>query len=416
MFITDAPTDKFNQILVTITKITLIAPGGSQQVVSTKTTTIDLRKITNFSQFLAQNGVTSGTYSQIQLDVSSIVLNQLDSNGNIIDTQSVTVPSGKIDINPQQTVTISSGGQQTVEMDFDAADSFKLVTTGNGKVIFRPVIFVHELSEHEAEPGKIVKEHGAITNPDLQAGTFKLCSIDHEDANECLNVAFDKTTAMYDSSLATISSDGLVGNTEVTVFGHLVKDSTGSHIQASILVLGPKGTLSLAGGLVSTAPDSNGLMTVNVKVGESIPAGDTSVQLAKTIQIFSRATGKMLTQSDLTAGTPVMIIGQYDSTKKIFSAIAVSVDNDTAQVSGTVAAVKKISGSSSTTLTISTSTGDKCVQVGQGTRIALNHDKSDDVVSLGTASGITVGQTVSANGAEASDKCLTANSLVSSGS
>lgn len=416
MFITDAATDKFNQILVTITKITLIAPDGTQQVVSTKTTTVDLSKITDFSQFLAQNGITAGTYSKIQLDVSNIVLNEVDSNGNIIDTQSVTLPSGKIDINPQQTISVASGGQQTVEMDFDANDSFKLTTTGNGKVIFRPVIFVHELSEQESEPGRLVKEHGDITSPDLQTNTFKLCSLDHQEMNECLNVAFDSSTAMYDSKLATITPDGLVENTEVTVFGHLVKDSNGTHIQASILVLGPNGTLSSAGGLVSTAPDSNGQMTVTVKAGESVPAGDMTVQLAGSVQIFSRATGKSLTESNLTAGTPVLLVGQYDSSTKVFTAIAVSVADHTTEVEGTVTSITPAQGSQPMTLTVSTSTGNQCVQVSQNTRIALNHDQSDDVVSLGSASGIKVGQTISAKGVEASDKCLSADNVVMSGS
>ena len=416
LFITDAENDKFNQILVTITDITLIAPDGTNQLVSTTSTTIDLRKMTDFFQFLAQNGVNSGNYSKIRLTVGKIVLNQVDSNGNIIATQTVTPPSGKIDIIPSKEISLSDGGQQSLVMDFDANHSFKLVTTGNGKIVFRPVIFLHQLGDHESMPGRMARLHGAITSPDLMNFSFKLCSMDHERPDECLTVEFDDTTLMYDPNLAPITPNDLVENTEIEVFGHLEKDGMETHIRASILVLGPDGTLSYARGQVSTAPDAQNLMSVNVKSGQTIPAGDTSVQLVDPVKIFSRSTGKLLTMTDLTAGTPVMVIGQYDANSSLFTAIAVSVADQRDEVTGTVTAVKLSTDGQTKTLTINTPSGDQCVTVNQATRIAIDDGSEDDQVTLGTATNINVGQKISVRGALGADQCITAASVVTSGS
>ena len=415
LFITDAENDKYNQILVTITGITLIAPDGTSQQVSTTTTTIDLRKMTDFFQFLSQNGVNPGNYSKIRLTVTEIVLNQVDTNGNIIATQTVTPPSGRIDIIPPNEISISDGTQQSLVMDFDANHSFKVVTTGNGKIVFRPVIFLHQLGDHESLPGRMAKVHGAITSPDLMNFSFKLCSMDHERPDECLNVDFDDTTAMYDPNLAPITPNDLVENSQIEVFGHLEKDGMDTHIRASILVLGPDGTLSFASGLVSAAPDAQNRMSVNVKSGQSVPAGDTSVQLVDPVKIFSRSTGKLLTMTDLTAGTPVMVIGQYDASSSLFTAIAVSVADQRDNVTGTVTAVKLSTDGQTTTLTINTSSGDQCVTVNQATRIALNDGSEDDQVKLGTATNISVGQTISVRGALGANQCITAASVVTSG-
>lgn len=416
VFLTDAATDSFNQILVTITGVTLIGADGSEHVISSNTTTVDLMNLTDFSQFLAQSNIAAGSYEKIRLDVSGIVLNQVDENGNIVNSQTVTVPSGKIDLNPRQTIDVADGGELTVEMDFDAHDSFKLAQTGSGKVIFRPVVFVHVVGDGETQPGRLVREHGTITNLNIDAGTLSLCGVGDDDGGECLDVVLDDQTTLFDPGLAAIIPNDLVENAEATVFGHVVKDDNGTHIQALVLVTGPASTLVDAHGDVVTAPDSNGLMSINVGSGEDVPAGETSVQLASNVQVVSRSTGDPLQTSDLTVGTSVMVIGQFDSGTSTFTAIAVSVDDHTDAVQGTVTAINPDAGSTDAmTLTLDTSGGGTaCVHINAATHIAMHHDGDDDVVDSGMPNDISVGSTLAAQG-QTVDNCLDADRVVTGG-
>lgn len=415
LFVTDAATDRFNQILVTITGITLIGQDGTpRQVISTGTTTVDLRNLTDFSQFLASNGVTAGTYSTIRLEVSDIVLNQVDDNGNLVDTRTVKLPSGKIDIN-LRAISIADGDEQTIQIDFDAGNSFKITQTGNGKLIFRPVIFVHLIGENETGPGRLVRERGAITMLNLDAGTFSLCREDTQSTDDCLDVSFDNQTTIYDSNLTQLTAGDLVENTGVTVFGHLTRDANGTRIAAITLVMGPEGTLLTARGQVLDPPDTNGSMNIDVPAGEVVPAGETRVQLVPGAQIVSRATGEMLTTADLPAGTQVMVIGQFDTDAGSFTAIDVSVADHNDVVAGTVTAVNTVAGTGSTTLTVSTAGGNQCVHVSQEAHIAINRNGLDDAVDDGVATDVTAGQTVSAKGDMGNDLCLEADNVIANG-
>ena len=85
-------------------------------------------------------------------------------------------------------------------------------------------------------------------------------------------------------------------------------------------------------------------------------------------------------------------------------------------MTGTVSAVKLSTDGQTTTVTINTSSGDQCVTVNQETRIAIDDGNEDDQVTLGMAANISVGQTISVRGAMGADQCITAASVVTSGS
>lgn len=422
LFVTDAETDRFNEILVTIDKITLLgSDSASSQVIFSGSQTVDLRKLTDFSAFLAKNSVDAGNYSKIRLEISDIVLNQVDDNGNIIDTQSVKLPSGKIDLNPQQTITLAGGDQQTIEIDFDAKHSFKMAQTGSGKVIFRPVVFVHLKSTGAADqPGRLAKQHGDITALDLVDNTFKLCHLSSESTDDqqteqgddCLVVDFSDQTQIYDDQLAALTTDGLVENSEVTVLGYISGTESSAHIDAKAMVMGPAGTITSTRGTVATAPDDTGAMTITVAPGQDVPSGDTSVQLQDTAQIFSRATGDVLANADLVANTGVVVIGQFDTDTSTLNAIVVSVADATDEVTGSVSTVDTLDAG----LTLTVDPGDgsaQCVNVDADTHIALqNTTAEDDTVDLVDMSNITVGSSITAEGSTGSDGCLNADNVV----
>ncbi|HKI74549.1 MAG TPA: DUF4382 domain-containing protein [Pseudomonadales bacterium] len=424
MFVTDAETDKFNQIMVTITKITLLgSDSASSQVIFQGTQTVDLRKLTDFSAFLAKSSVSAGNYSKIRLAISKIVLNQVDDNGNLVDTQSVTLPSGHIDLNPRQTISLASGDQQTIEIDFDARNSFKMAQTGSGKVVFRPVVFVHlKNGSSSTQPGRLVRQHGTITSLDLVGDTFKLCHLssvsthdqETEQGDDCLNVSFSDQTLIYDQSLGAMTTDGLVENSEVTVLGYLNGEDSGSHIDARAMVMGPSGTITSTRGSVVSTPDANGTWTLAVTPGQDVPSGNTTVQLADTAQIFSRSSGDVLASADLVANTPVVVIGQFDSGSSTINAIVVSVADANDEVTGTVSTVDTLA--SGVTLTVDPGDGSgQCVSVDSSTHIAVQGTSDDDHVDLIGPTDINVGADITAQGTTGSDGCLNADNVVIDG-
>lgn len=146
--VTDAPPkEEVTSVMVTVASVEIHGSGGEalqptqspQPALSSGwkamelsgATTFDLLQIKGLEEVLATADLAAGSYSQIRLDVTKIEVS-LDGG----EPQEVKLPSGKLKFN--QPFDVVAGKTTVLLFDFDAARSVNV--TGNGKIIFKPVI------------------------------------------------------------------------------------------------------------------------------------------------------------------------------------------------------------------------------------------------------------------------------------
>jgi hypothetical protein len=136
VFLTDAPSDDFDEILVTITAVELLGADGPI-VIFRGRETVDLKELEDFSDlFVYAEKVPVGRYSKIRMRVERVVLVKDD------DETDVDPPAdGHIDLVPKGPFEIREGVHLVIEIDMDAKKSIHI--SGNGKKYnFRPVVFM----------------------------------------------------------------------------------------------------------------------------------------------------------------------------------------------------------------------------------------------------------------------------------
>ncbi len=238
VFLTDAPSDDFDEINVTITKIELIGSGG-RIVVFEGSETVDLKDLENFSDlFVFAEEVPTGHYHKIRLTVNEVEL--VREEGGVMESVLAKLPGhGKIDLLARGGFVIEEGEALMIELDIDARRSIHVHPTGKGDYRFRPVVFVTVLAD--ATPSKLARVHGVITGIDDAAGSFELCSTvfmaakpaptgvskpvnkGTGDVHRCVVVHTDDATSVFDDQGDPAVFADLVADDEVTVVGHYAR-------------------------------------------------------------------------------------------------------------------------------------------------------------------------------------------------
>jgi hypothetical protein len=137
--VTDAPPDeKITGIEVYVSNIAVHKPGSDDNDENSWIATMlsdisnfDLLKIQGQEQLMANAELTTGSYSQIRIVIAEVLVSF--ENG---DMESAVLPGGELKL--VQSFEIIAGDTTTLLLDFDAAQSVNV--TGEGKVIFKPVI------------------------------------------------------------------------------------------------------------------------------------------------------------------------------------------------------------------------------------------------------------------------------------
>jgi hypothetical protein len=158
--VTDAPPNQdVTSVMVTVTSVEIHQAGGNQQDESgwllmklSGASTFDLLQVKGLEQVLATGDLAAATYTQIRMQVSKVQVTFKSGN-----TSDATVPSGKLKF--VQSFDVAAGKPTVLLFDFDAEHSINI--TGNGSVMFKPVIKL-----------TVTKTPGAIeiTTPSLPNG------------------------------------------------------------------------------------------------------------------------------------------------------------------------------------------------------------------------------------------------------
>jgi hypothetical protein len=211
VMITDGPTDKFEQILVTLERMLLLGGNGGQQVVyDGPAITFDLLALRDRADFAFAGEIIADDYSKIRLEVSEIELVDIISPTAPVVVTPVDLPAnGKIDLNPRGPFTIAAGQTTVVELDMDANRSFQVVELGNGLGYrLRPVFFVNVFRNDNLLPNKLVRVFGTVesvvnTSDEQSArvcGLYFVSQIGNPtagDADDCVRIFANERTSIF---------------------------------------------------------------------------------------------------------------------------------------------------------------------------------------------------------------------------
>jgi hypothetical protein len=144
VYVTDPPPPKMDEIWVDIKTLEVHKAGSGWTTVAEDAGEFDLKAIEGIQQYLAEQIMDAGKYTQIRLEVYSvrIVVGE--------DEYFAKVPSEKIKL--VGNFIIEENNNTAITLDFNGEKS--VLVTGKGDYIFKPVIQL--LVEHPSSAGPVV--------------------------------------------------------------------------------------------------------------------------------------------------------------------------------------------------------------------------------------------------------------------
>lgn len=329
LLITDGPTTDFDQINVTVESISFlceddddIADGEEEinalddddddsckeVILFEETRVINLLALQNYSEMLSTTSIPAGTYSKIRLHVSQVELVRFDINGDVIFSEYAKLSSNKIDLNPRDSFDIVDGSYLIVELDIDAEKSILVVETGNGKYIFRPVIFVNILGEQELK--LVILEDRKVLASDTG---FQLCEAEDVEVNdECLALLTSDNTVVQDDQInLVVPPDGVAEYDIVTVLGKVGYGGIDAlHIVISADEAEPQNLALFAGKATSpvAVDDSFGMETDDDANNVVAPGTMLTATLAASARVFDKF-GTVVSSDNIKDGSDVDVFG-----------------------------------------------------------------------------------------------------------
>jgi hypothetical protein len=451
VLLTDAPGASFSEANATITGITLMG-GGSPQTIFSGSNTIDLFKLDSSSDLFALSStVAPGSFNKIRLTLSDLELVRRDDAGNVVERVHPHLPgNGKIDLNLRDSMNAASGDTLLLELDFDMQKSIQIVTTGSGRVNFRPVIFVRLLQK--SLNGRLARVAGTVGTIDAMAQTFDLCDLvrnvpamtsttrsssgDDHMGDHCVAVAFDDQTSVFGADGAPLTFADLKEGDQVTAIGRISKDEQGEdnsgmggssggdqgdhhdlRLDAVVVEVGPPGTFARVKGSIKTAVDAaTQRFDLGVDAGQGF-APDTvlSTLLQDGTRIFDRKGTELATDAivvDLAArvdGVLALSSTEADTLKSSLIVIDTEAPNTETVLHGDVLTLDAASSS----LTMTTDAGDRCVHVKDDTAIFLITVTDADFSSeRGMFADLVAGNHLDVFGTENADGCVDAAAVI----
>lgn len=260
ILVTDAPSDEFKAIEITITGISLIAdddnlieiwslPAG--QIINL------LELETEADLFTLASDVPVGMYNKIRLQVSAVELVNFDDSRIDVDVPA----SGKIDLNPRGQFYVSADETLVVQLDIDANKSIHLVNPSHYRL--RPVVFVDILTA--VDIGRLVRLPGEVVSVDSENDQFVLSA-----QNQQFLIHVGSATVYFGdqgmpASFADIGAEDLV-----SVIGHFRSGSDDSQPEFDALLVEEgdyqrlRGTVTVGVDSLTVTDDDNEVFVVNL--------------------------------------------------------------------------------------------------------------------------------------------------------
>lgn len=360
--ITDAPTDIYDRVEISLTEMTLIGAGGQTELYNGPEITFDLLEMSDWGDLAFNSKVLAGTYNKIRLQITRIDLYE----GASLDPDTIqNLPAnGKIDLNPRGPFDVSPGSTTVIKLDIDAQRSFLAVQTGQGKMQFRPIIFVEIFQDETILPQRLVRAFGEVEEGSIDSDSFRLCdlqfisqtnSVSLGSPGECIRVHADSSPGIFDETGMETDFTSVANNQLLTAIGWLGDTSDPGAflgLQAVVLELGDRmngtaGWDTTHGSVRSILSSCDSDQCFDFDPSEDGSDLTTVTRMQAGTQVY-RADGVELTQADVSMNDSGSIDGILDSdSDELFAALVVlSTDDGGQSASGTVEDVSAIMGSS----------------------------------------------------------------------
>lgn len=411
VLMTDAPSDEFEQINLTIRSVELLGDGAPITLYEGDRR-VNLLDLTNHNELLGAVDVPAGEYSKIRLRIEDVALHP--EAGAPVPVK--TTGNGKLDLNPRQPFTVNGGELLVIQLDMDANKSIKLTATGNGNgngaenYILRPVVFVDVLNE--AVTGRLVRLQGEVTEVDASAGTLELCDIEFAFLDmggflgggdeSCIDVVTGEETAVFGSDGQPIVLGDVVSGSTVAVLGRFDAEQ-GDDLAFNALVLEvPAQAYSRFAGVVS------GVEALDLRF--SLVDGDDAYQVeALSDTLLLNVEGEPVQWGDVNNGDEVAVEAVENAAVLSPAVIFVKPGDDEAYVEGVVGSITLEDN------TFDVDSGDLvvCIVVTPETDVLLigEQDEGDTTTEL-TLDELSGGAEVEVFGEERVDSCIVAETVL----
>ena len=422
LLLTDAPSDIFEEINITVVKAELLSDSGAVTLFQGKRE-FNLLDLTDARIFAIREGIAAGTYNKIRLTLTQIELVDYDGQSNPDNylTYYPKLPGkGKLDLNPRGSFDVVSGGTLTIQIDMDANKSVHIVKKGKkDEYNFRPVVFITIVTDSYEE--RYVKLYGEIDTIDTNDQSFKLCKTDipvktsdddkDDSSNGCVRVVTDATTSLFDINGMPAAFIDLVEGDPATVFGYLQRDNSSDDdsvqtiagaktrkddddkdddegdnddydekdndddrelddlvLKAALIELGSESGFQKLDGKATSVVDSNDQFTMDVDPGQGyITPYSLTVQIQDGT-ILINLQGEPVARTDIDTDKLVNVRGVVDGVTDTIFASLIMVDTDSStQLVGTVGA----NPDNSCGFTLKTADGDRSIATDSETKAFL---------------------------------------------
>ena len=420
--ITDAPTDIYDRVEITLSEMILIGDGGQVELYNGDPITFDLLEMSEWGDLAFASQVLAGTYNKIRLQIDGITLYDGDNPG--VDLENLPA-NGKIDLNPRGPFDVSPGVTTVVALDIDAKRAFQAVQTGQGKTQFRPIIFVDVYQDDLILPQRLVRAFGTVEAGSKDTDSFRLCDLDFisqtnsaspGSADDCIRVHADGSPGIFGEDGIQTDFASVGDNQPVTAIGWLGDTDDALAflgLQAIVLELGGRAPGTTPGwdtthGSVTTeltACDSDQCFEFDPSA-DATDADTVLTRMQPATKVY-RADGVELAQTDVTTGDSGSVDGfrrQDGTTDELLAALVVlSTDVGGASAVGTVAGTPTIVGTPPDgyyIVTVTTDAGpvDVCVAADAAIAQVLVDDGVVTIVDGLSASAIQGGDRIEAYG------------------
>ena len=266
-------------------------------------------------------------------------------------------------------------------------------------------------------PDKLARLEGVVAEIyDDPAGKFLLCSADFSDV--CIVVYLAKDGSVFDAEGLPVSFGKLMIDDFVTVIGRYRQDDANNTQNTGVdekfafdaIVIEIGGNASQVKGIVASTPDENDQFDLVIDKGAVV-----KVQLQEGTKIIGKdgeldSSALAIAQNIEVEGVIVKptVAGDPDVIRAALIIIDDGIHDD--KLSGTVAPPLE---STNMTFTVSTSTGDRCVDLDNESNIILIAEKTDGTeIKIGTFTDLAIDQSVDTYGQQGVGGCFESSEVV----
>ena len=318
--LTDAPTDDYEHIWITITEVSLIpvAHSASPVVIYSNPAglKLDLLEYRDEDYLLTiKKNVPTGLYAKIRLAIKDV---QVEPKwGAPCSNLEIKLPSGRIDLNPREPFLVSVGGTLSIRLDIDANKSINLHKAGkSGKCIFRPVVFVD------------IQEGWPIGRcPKILSGTIESLIMANDQvagfylqlANErgLIKVMVNESTRIFDENGDFVGPNNLKVGDKVKVRGKF--DSSGALV-ASLVVIGE--VMDITGLVEAEVNLSTNIFPLTAASGQEI-VGSVNVKVAPNNTLILIGCDTEVGIEFIQTGLKARVFGKLDTQNGVLKAVAI---------------------------------------------------------------------------------------------